>query len=70
MNNWKNDEWDLIQSMANGTFNGDSFMIEWNELIMKSMNNSDGWLIRSSFSISIQRRRPEFPGYRQSDIGE
>ena len=69
-----NDEWDLTQLQSIilrfRAIYGDMFTTESNELIMKSMNDNDDWLIRSSFSISIQRRRPEFPGYRQSDIGE
>ena len=53
MNDWMNDEWDLIrlESIILGslTLYGD-YTRETNELIMKSMNDND-WLMRSSFSI-------------------
>ena len=55
MNDWMNDEWDLfrLQSIILGSsaFDGDDNTIESNELIMKSMNDGDDWLMRSSFSI-------------------
>ena len=67
MNDWMNDEWDLIRlqfiTLKLGALRGDYETVESNELIMKSMNGDD-WLIRSPFSISIQRRRLEFLGYR------
>ena len=60
MNDWMNDEWDLfrLQSIILGSsaFDGDDNTIESNELIMKSMNDNDDWLIRSSFSITDQRK--------------
>ena len=60
MNDWMNDEWDLIrlQSIILGyqILDGDLHTAESNELIMKSTNDVDDWLIRSSFSIYIQRR--------------
>ena len=37
---------------------------------MKSMSDNDDWLIRSSFSDSIQRRWIAFLLYKESDIGE
>ena len=43
---------------------------ESNVLIMKGMNDDDEWLMRCSFSISIQRRWLEYLGYTESDIGE
>ena len=63
MNDSMNDEWDLtqLQSITLGiyTLYGDSATAESNELKMKSMNDND-WLMRSPFSISIQRRGFEF----------
>ena len=59
MNDWMNDEWDLtrLQSITLGrcALCGDSTTVESNELIMKSMNDNDDWLIRSSFPLYIQR---------------
>jgi len=59
MNDWMNDEWDLnrLQSISLGerALFGDEDTVESNELIMKSMNDNEDWLIRSSFSNSIQR---------------
>ena len=59
MNDWMNDEWDLIrlQSISLGSYalHGDYKTVKSNVLIMKSMTDSDDWLIRSSFSIYIQR---------------
>ena len=59
MNDWMNDEWDLIrlQSIILGydALEGDSRTMYSDELIMKSMNDGDDWLMRSSFSIYIQR---------------
>ena len=77
-NDWVNDEWDLtrLQSikLGNQALKGSSLfgfaLAESNGLIMKSMNDNDDWLIRSSFSDSIQRRWIEFFGYRESGIGE
>ena len=73
MNDWMNDEWDLIrlQSITLGVWGlyGDSDTTESNELIMKSMNDSDDWSMRSSFSIFIQRRW-QFRMDRQSDVKE
>ena len=70
---WLNDEWDLnrLQSITlrYGTLEGDHNTIESNELIMRSMNDNDDWLIRSSFSISNQRRWSQFRVCRKSDIG-
>ena len=65
MNDWMSDEWDLIRlqsiTLGSGALAGDSATTEWNVLIMKSMNDwMDDWLIRSSFSIHIQRRRLQF----------
>ena len=58
-NDWMNDEWDLIQlqsiTLGDEAFDGDDYTVESNELIMKSLNDADDWLIRSPFSISIQR---------------
>ena len=71
MNNWMTDEWDLnqLQSiiLGNIALACDYNTTESNELIMKSKNNSDDWLMRSSFSINDQWR---FLAYRQSDIEE
>ena len=71
MNDWMNDEWDLfrLQSIILGSsaFDGDDNTIESNELIMKSMND-DNWLMRSSFSIYIQRIF-QILFYRQSGFG-
>jgi len=63
-NDWVNDEWDLnrLQSikLGNQALKGSSLfgfaLADSNELIMKSMSDNDDWLIRSSFSDSIQRR--------------
>ena len=59
MNDWMNDEWDLIRlqsiTLKLGAFTSKCGTIESNELIMKSMNDND-WLIRSPFSDYIQRR--------------
>ena len=56
MNDWMNNEWDLIRlqsiTLGSQTLCGDGSTVEWNELVMKSMNDADDWLIRSSFSIS------------------
>ena len=50
-----NDQWDLnrLQSitLGYGVLCGDYHVIESNELIMKSMNDNNDWLMRSSFSI-------------------
>ena len=71
MNDWMNDEWDLfrLQSIILGkdALDGDDNTIRSNELIMKSMND-DNWLMRSSFSIYIQRIF-QILFYRQSGIG-
>ena len=70
---WLN-EWDLtqLQSIILGLWAlcGDKDNVERNELIMKSMIDSDDWLIRSPFSIYIQRKWIQFLVYWQSDIGE
>ena len=59
MNDWMTDEWDLtrLQSITLGEWalGSDNDTVESNELIMKSMNDGDDWLMRSSFSIYIQR---------------
>ena len=48
MNDWMNDEWDLIRlqsiTLGSGALAGDSATTEWNVLIMKSMNDNN-WLI-------------------------
>ena len=58
MNDWMNDEWDLIRlesiTLGSLALYGDEDSVDRNELIMKSMND-DNWLIRSSFSIFIKR---------------
>ena len=64
-NDWVNDEWDLIRlqsiklgygALKGGSHFGFGFALaDSNELIMKSMSDNDDWLIRSSFSDSIQR---------------
>ena len=58
MNDWMNDEWDLIRVesiiLVYDALYGDEDSVDRNELIMKSMND-DNWLIRSSFSIFIKR---------------
>ena len=73
MNDWMNDEWDLtrLQSIILGSYclYGDRSTVESNELIMKSMNDNDDWLIRSSFPLYIQRSW-QLRFYRQSEIGE
>ena len=77
-NDWVNDEWDLnrLQSikLGNQALKGSSLfgfaLADSNELIMKSMSDNDDWLIRSSFSDSIQRRWIAFLLYKESDIGE
>ena len=72
MNDWMNDEWDLIrlESIILGyeALYGDEDCVEWNELIIKSMNDNDNWLMRSSFSIFIQRRW-QFQVHSESDLG-
>ena len=74
MNDWMNDELDLNQlqsiTLEYGALYGDCETKESNELIMKSMNDKDGWLIRSPFSIFIQRRWSQFTLDRHSDIRE
>ena len=74
MNDWMNDEWDLIQlqsiTIGEVALYGDLNTLKSNELIMKSMNDNDDWLIRSSFSDSFQRKWLQFREYKQSDIGE
>ena len=74
MSAWMNNEWDLIRlqsiTLGSWTLDGYSNTVESNELIMKSMTDSDDWLIRSSFSIYIQRSWLQFHLYRQSDIGK
>ena len=59
MNDWMNDEWDLTQlqsiTLEWAALRGDINTTESNVLIMKSMNDNDDWLIRSSFSITDQR---------------
>ena len=74
MNDWMNDEWDLPQlqsiTLGWGALNGDEDTIKSNELIMKSMNDGDDWLIRSPFANSIQRKCFQFMPYRQSSIRE
>ncbi len=73
MNDWMNDEWDLNQLQSIilgwGALDGDDDTVESNELIMKSMNDIDYWLIRSLISDYIQRRWLQYQIYRQSDIG-
>ena len=79
-NDWVNDEWDLIRlqsiklgygALKGGSHFGFGFALaDSNELIMKSMSDNDDWLIRSSFSDSIQRRWIAFLLYKESDIGE
>ena len=79
-NDWVNDEWDLIRlqsiklgygALKGGSHFGFGFALaDSNELIMKSMSDNDDWLIRSSFSDSIQRRWIAFLLYTESDIGE
>ena len=68
-----NDQWDLnrLQSitLGYGVLCGDYHVIESNELIMKSMNDNNDWLMRSSFSFFTQRRWLQFLVDRQSDIG-
>ena len=70
MNDWMNDKWDLIRlqsiTLELGALEGDEDTIESNELIMKSMNDND-WLMRSSFSDSIQRRWSQLLVCRQSN---
>ena len=60
MNDWMNDEWDLTQlksiTLEFMALFGDKDTRESNGLIMRSMNDDDNWLIRSSISISVQRR--------------
>ena len=60
MNDWMNDEWDLIRVesiiLVYDALYGDEDSVDRNELIMKSMNDNDDWLIRSSFSITDQRK--------------
>ena len=72
MNDWMNDEWDLnrLQSiiLRNEALQGDAR--ESNELMMRSTNEYDDWLIRSPFSILTQRRWIQFLLYGKSDIGE
>ena len=58
MNDWMNDEWDLnrLQSiiLRNEALQGDAR--ESNELIMRSTNDDDDWvMIRSPFSDATQR---------------
>ena len=57
MNDWMNDEWDLIRlesiTLGDEALYGDEDSVDRNELIMKSMNDNGDWLIRSSFSIFI-----------------
>ena len=77
-----NDEWDLIRlqsiklgygALKGGSHFGFGFgfaLADSNELIMKSMSDNDDWLIRSSFSDSIQRRWIAFLLCTESDIGE
>ena len=79
-NDWVNDEWDLIRlqsiklgygALKGGSHFGFGFALaDSNELIMKSMSDNDDWLIRSSFSDSIQRRWIAFLLCTESDIGE
>ena len=79
-NDWVNDEWDLIRlqsiklgygALKGGSHFGFGFALaDSNELIMKSISDNDDWLIRSSFSDSIQRRWIAFLLYKESDIGE
>ena len=81
-NDWVNDEWDLIRlqsiklgygALKGGSHFGFGFgfaLADSNELIMKSISDNDDWLIRSSFSDSIQRRWIAFLLYKESDIGE
>ena len=72
MNDWMNDKWDLIRLqsiiLGNKALYGDNGNVETNELIMKSMNGNYDWLIRSPFSIYIQRRLLQFRKDRQSAI--
>ena len=79
-NDWVNDEWDLIRlqsiklgygALKGGSHFGFGFALaDSNELIMKSISDNDDWLIRSSFSDSIQRRWIAFLLCTESDIGE
>ncbi len=68
MNNWMNDEWDLthLESITLGlaALRGDYDTVKSNELIMKSMNDINDWLMRSSFSIQIQRSKRYLLGNR------
>ena len=72
MNDWMNDEWDLTQlqsiTLGYGALFSDNNTKETNELIMKSMYDNDDWLIRSSFSVFIQRIFGIL-FYRQSGFG-
>ena len=74
MNDWMNDEWDLNQLQSIilefQALCGDYNMIESNELIMRSNTDNDDWLIRSSFSVYIQRSWFQFQMERESDIRE
>ena len=57
MNDWMNDEWDLIRVesiiLVYDALYGDEDSVDRNELIMKSMNDNGDWLMRSPFSIFI-----------------
>ena len=73
MNDWLNNEWDLnqLESIILGfqALFGDVSNREWNELIMKGMNDTDDWLMRSPFSI-YNRRRKQLRKYRQGNFRE
>ena len=60
MNDWMNDEWDLtqLQSITLDWWSlfGDKNTKDSNELIMKSTNDNDDWLMRSSFSNYTNRK--------------
>ena len=60
INDWINDEWDLtqLQSITLDWWSlfGDKNTKDSNELIMKSTNDNDDWLMRSSFSKYTNRK--------------
>ena len=68
MNDWMNDEWDLIRLesiiLGDEALYGDEDTTESNEMIMKSMNDGDNWLMRSPFSSSTRRTWTQFLVYR------
>ena len=72
MNDKINDEWDLIQlqsiTIGEVALYGDLNTLKSNELIMKSMNDGNDWLMRSPLSIIFPGRETYFLAYRKSDI--